>query len=214
MDSRHLPASTIETRAIPMTRSRLAILAIVVALAGAACGSSDDSSSGDTSSGDSTTVAAANADIDGGDGDGSGGARNSAGLDVCGLFSQSDAEAALNGTKMKAEVMNVNNTCNFVSADPADGASVIVMYQPRALADGTVEEIAELAADQLPGDSEGAVAPVDGIDGAFSLHKDAMSQVIIPHEDGIVTVTAAKVVGDNDNLAASITLAEVVAGNL
>jgi hypothetical protein len=192
-----------------MTRYRLALLTLVVALSFTACGGS-----GDTSSGDGTTVPGATTDSDSDGDDGSGGARNSAGLDVCGLFTQADAEAVFGGTKMKGESATGNNTCSVVSDDPGDGASVVVMYQPRALADGTVEEIAKLAAAQLPGDTEGAVAAVDGIDGAFSLHKDAMTQVLIPHDGGIVTVTAMIVVGDNDNLASSIDLAKVVAGNL
>lgn len=197
-----------------MTRSRLVFIALLVAFAGTACGSSDDASSGDESSADTTIAADAATDSGEGDDDGSGGARNSAGLDVCDLFTKADAESALGDTEMKQEMSNVNNTCSFSSADAGDGASVVVMYQPRALNDGTVEEIAELAVAQLPGESDGTVAPVDGLDGAFSIDKDAMTQVLIPHEDGIVTVTAAKVVGDNDNLASSIALAQVVAGNL
>ena len=196
-----------------MTRSRLVLLALVVAFAGAACGSSDDTSSGDPAAGDVTTVAGADSDGDS-DGDGSSGATNSGGLDVCALFTQADAEEALGGTALQEDSMGVNNTCNYSSADPADGASALVMYQPRALADGTVEEIAELAVAQLPGDSEGTVAPVASIDGAFSIDKDVMTQVLIPHEDGLITVSAAIVIGDNDNLASTIALAEVVAGNL
>lgn len=200
-----------------MTRSRLVLLALVVAFAGAACGSSDDTSSGDRSAGDVTTVAGSEGDDAGdgdSDGDGSSGATNSGGLDVCALFTQADAEEALGGTALQEDSMGVNNTCNYSSADPADGASALVMYQPRALADGTVEEIAELAVAQLPGDSEGTVAPVASIDGAFSIDKDVMTQVLIPHEDGLITVSAAIVIGDNDNLASTIALAEVVAGNL
>lgn len=192
-----------------MTRCRLALLTIAIAFAFTACGGSND-----TSSGDGTTVPGPTAETNAvGDG-GSGGATTSAGLDVCALFTQTDAEDVFDGTKMTAESVNVENTCSFESDDPADGASVMVMYQPRALADGTVEEIATMAEDQLPGEAEGAVAPVDGIDGAFSLHKEGLAQVLIPHNDGIVTVSAVKVIGDNDNLASSVALAEVIAGNL
>lgn len=191
-----------------MTRCRFALLTVAVAFAFTACGGSSDTSSSDPASGDATTVPGATADT------GSGGATDTAGLDVCGLFTQADAEAAVGGTKLTGESLNVDNSCSFESDDPAEGASVVVMYQPRALTDGTVEEIATLAEAQLPGETDGTVAPVDGIDGAFSLHKDAMAQVLIPHDDGIVTVSAMIVVGDNDNLASSIELAKVVAGNL